>query len=155
MRILDRSSTCVRRVTWIAVSVIAVSMAGCAPRRPATTPPRGPAVTPTGILDAREGLASYYGKAFHGKVMASGARFDMNAMVAAHPSYPFGTVVRVTNLLNGRSVELRILDRGPAAGPRADGVIIDVSQGAARSLGFVTAGRARVRIEVLRWGSSR
>ena len=76
----------------------------------------------------------------------------MNAMVAAHPSYPFDTLVRVTNLRNGRSVELRILDRGPAAGPRRDGVIIDVSQGAARSLGFVAAGRTRVRVDVLRWG---
>ena len=93
-----------------------------------------------------------YGKEFHGRVMASGARFDMNAMVAAHASYPLGTLVRVTNLANGRSLELPILDRGPATGPRADGVIIDVSQGAAHALGFVRAGRARVRIEVLTWG---
>jgi rare lipoprotein A len=106
----------------------------------------------TRILDSRQGLASFYGKDFHGKVMASGARFDMNAMVAAHPSYPFGTLVRVTNLANGRSLAVQILDRGPSAGPRADGVIIDVSQGAARALGFVRAGRARVRIDVLRWG---
>jgi rare lipoprotein A len=136
----------------MALPVILVAMAGCATRRPATAAPRGPEVGSTRILDAREGLASYYGKAFHGKVTASGARFDMNAMVAAHPSYPFGTVVRVTNLRNGRSLDLRVLDRGPAAGPRAEGVIIDVSQGAADALGFVSAGRARVRIEVLRWG---
>jgi rare lipoprotein A len=152
MRILYRSSAGTASITWIAVPVIVISMAGCAARRPVTTPPRAPGVGSTRILDARVGLASYYGKAFHGKIMASGARFDMNAMVAAHPTYPFGTIVRVTNLLNRRSVELRILDRGPAGGPRAEGVIIDVSQGAARALGFVTAGRARVRIEVLRWG---
>jgi rare lipoprotein A len=138
--------------TWIAGPVIAVSFAACAPRHAAATPPSPPAVAVTRVLDAREGLASYYGKAFHGKVTASGVPFDMNAMIAAHPSYPFGTVVRVTNLRNRRAVELRILDRGPAAGPRADGVIIDVSHGAADALGFVRAGRTRVKIEVLRWG---
>jgi rare lipoprotein A len=152
MRIPNRSSPCTTSITWIVVPVMVAAMAGCASRRPATTPNRGPETGATRILDARQGLASYYGKEFHGRVMASGARFDMNAMVAAHPSYPLGTLVRVTNLANGRSRELQILDRGPAAGPRADGVIIDVSQGAARALGFVRAGRARVRIEVLRWG---
>lgn len=101
----------------------------------------------------REGLASYYGAAFDGKTTASGARFDMHAMVAAHPSWPFGTIVRVTNLDNGRSVDVRVLDRGPASGPQARGVIIDVSYGAARALGFVREGLARVRLEVLRWGS--
>jgi rare lipoprotein A len=152
MRTFDRSSTCVGTIASIAVSLIFVATAACAPRRPGTVAPRGADAASTRILDAREGLASYYGKAFHGKVTASGALFDMNAMVAAHPSYPFGTVVRVTNLRNGRSLDVRILDRGPAARPRAEGVIIDVSQGAARALGFVRAGRARVRLEVLRWG---
>lgn len=84
--------------------------------------------------------------------MASGAAFDMNAMVAAHPTYPFGTMLRVTNLRNGRSVQVRVLDRGPAKGPQAAGVIIDVSYGAAERLGFVRDGRTRVRLEVLRWG---
>jgi len=102
---------------------------------------------------SREGLASYYGRDFHGKTAASGVAFDMNAMVAAHPSYPFGTIVRVTNLTNGRSVRVQIVDRGPASGPRADGVIIDVSRRAARELGFIQSGRARVRLDVLRWGS--
>jgi rare lipoprotein A len=83
---------------------------------------------------------------------ASGVRFDMNAMVAAHPSYPFGTLVRVTNLRNGRSVRVRIQDRGPARRSRADGVIIDLSRGAAQTLGFIPNGRTRVRLEVLGWG---
>jgi rare lipoprotein A len=153
MRSLNRLLPCAGRTTWIVIPMILVSTAGCAPRRPVTPAPVGTTGTATRrILDAREGLASYYGKAFHGKLTASGVPFDMNALVAAHPSYPFGTVVRVTHLRNGRSVELRILDRGPAAGPRAKGVIIDVSQGAARALGFVKAGRARVKLEVLRWG---
>ncbi len=77
----------------------------------------------------------------------------MNAMVAAHPTYPFGTIVRITNLSNGRTRQVRILDRGPASGPQAAGVVIDLSYGAARALGFVSDGRARVRLEVLRWGS--
>jgi len=104
------------------------------------------------VLATRHGLASYYGADFHGKMAASGVRFDMNAMMAAHPSYAFGTLVRVTNRNNGRSVLVEILDRGPAPGPRADGVIIDVSRRAAEALGFAKAGRAPVRIEVLRWG---
>jgi len=79
-------------------------------------------------------------------------RFDMRQLVAAHPTYPFGTIVRVTHLGNRRSVRVRIVDRGPAAGPRAEGVVIDLSQAAARALRFLEAGRARVRIEVLKWG---
>jgi rare lipoprotein A len=77
----------------------------------------------------------------------------MNAMVAAHPTYPFGTVVRVTNLTNNRAVEVRILDRGPAKGPQAAGVVIDLSYGAAQALGFIQDGRTRVRLEVLQWGN--
>ena len=107
----------------------------------------------TPILDVREGLASYYGPGFDGKTTASGARFDMRAMVAAHPTYPFGTVVRVTNLVNQRAVQVRILDRGPAKGPQARGVVIDLSYGAAENLDFIRRGRTRVRLEVLRWGS--
>jgi rare lipoprotein A len=79
----------------------------------------------------------------------------MNAMVAAHPSYPFGTVVRVRNLENGRSVRVKILDRGPTRRYQADGVIIDLSRGAAERLGFIRDGRARVRIEVLSFGEGR
>ena len=128
------------------VAALLLTLAGCAAR---TSPPT---TGRAGVLEAREGLASYYGPGFHGKPTASGARFDMHAMVAAHPSWPFGTMVRVTNLANGRTVRVRILDRGPAAGPRADGVLIDLSYGAARTLGFLRSGRTRVRLEVLRWG---
>ncbi len=122
---------------------------------PAKNAPTPAATAPTlsrKILEVRQGLASYYGPGFHGKRTASGVPFDKTAMVAAHPTYPFGTVVRVTNLANERQVLLRVVDRGPAKGPRSEGVLIDVSSGAAASLGFVRQGRTRVRLEVLRWG---
>lgn len=108
---------------------------------------------PPGILEVRQGLASYYGPGFHGKRTASGVPFDQDAMVAAHPNYPFGTVVRVTNLANKRQVVVRVVDRGPAKGPRAEGVVIDLSSGAAADLRFLRRGRTRVRLEVLRWGA--
>ena len=124
-------------------------LSGCAARKPAVEPRS----SGTRILQTREGLASYYGREFHGRVTASGVRFDMNAMVAAHPSYPFGTRLRVTNLANRRSATVRVVDRGPALELQADGLIIDVSRRAAEALGFVQRGRARVRLEVLAWGS--
>lgn len=133
----------------IAILALAVGLSGCATRVPVSTAPDRDA---TRVLETREGIATYYGPGFQGKTTASGARFDMNAMVAAHPSYPFGTLVRVTNLGNGRSVRVRILDRGPAARIQAGGVIIDVSRGAAERLGFIREGRARVRVEVLDLG---
>jgi Lytic transglycolase len=91
------------------------------------------------------GVASYYGGQFHGRLTASGARFDMNSMTAAHRSLPFGTRVRVTHLGNGRSVEVRITDRGPFVGGR----IIDLSRGAAGVIGMQGQGVARVKVTVL------
>jgi rare lipoprotein A len=139
--------TWTRQIATILLPALGIAFAGCAARSPAT-----PSAPRPGVLEVREGLASYYGEAFHGRRTASGARFDMRAMVAAHPSYPFGTIVRVTNLSNGRKAQVRILDRGPASAPRTAGVVIDVSKGAAEALGFVQQGRTRVRLEVLRWG---
>ena len=137
---------------WIGVIVLAWVASGCA-SAPRPAPPRPPAGTGTPTADSPvSGLASYYGDDFHGRTTASGVRFDMNAMVAAHPTYPFGTIVRVTNLQNGRSVRVRIVDRGPAASPRAAGVIIDLSRRAAQALGFIREGRTRVRLDVERWG---
>ena len=131
-----------RRPTVLILAVV-ILVSGCAAR----------SRTATRVRDVREGLASYYGPGFDGKTTASGARFDMQAMVAAHPTYPFGTIVRVTNLRNQRAVDVRVLDRGPARGPQADGVLIDLSYGAAQALGFIRQGRTRVRLEVLRWGN--
>jgi rare lipoprotein A len=94
----------------------------------------------------RTGAASWYGRELHGRRTASGERFDMNAMTAAHPTLPLPTLVRVTNLANGRSVVLRINDRGPFAANR----IIDVSHAAARALGFEAQGATTVRVTVLK-----
>ena len=98
---------------------------------------------------AEEGLASWYGEQFHGRTTASGIPFDRHAMVAAHPTLPFGTMVRVHRLASGDSVDVEIVDRGPAAGPRKAGVIIDLSEAAAERLGFIREGRTRVRVVVL------
>ena len=91
----------------------------------------------------RTGIASWYGKHLHGRPTASGERFNERAMTAAHPTLPFGTRVRVTNLENGRSVQLTINDRGPFVRGR----IIDVSRAAASVLGFERKGLARVRVQ--------
>lgn len=89
------------------------------------------------------GIASWYGPDFDGKATANGERYDMNALTAAHRTLPMPTVVRVTNLENGRSIRLRVNDRGPYARGR----IIDVSRRAAQMLGFHANGTARVRVQ--------
>jgi len=91
------------------------------------------------------GIASWYGPGFHGNRSASGERYNQNAMTAAHRSLPFGTKVQVTNLNNGRSVIVRINDRGPYVRGR----VIDLSAAAARVLGVMQSGVAPVRLEVL------
>jgi rare lipoprotein A len=93
----------------------------------------------------QEGVVSWYGDRFHGRPTASGELFDASAMTMAHPTLPFGTKVRVTNLRNGRSVEVRVNDRGPFVGTR----IADLSHAAAVTLGMMRRGLARVRIEIL------
>jgi rare lipoprotein A len=110
----------------------------------------GPSARPDGVPRVQHGLASYYGPGFHGERTASGRIFDQREMVAAHRTLPLGTVVRVTNLENDRSVILRVIDRGPYGRNYRKGTIIDVSKGAARHLRFIEDGLVRVRVEVLR-----
>ena len=92
-----------------------------------------------------QGMASWYGKQFHNQVTASGARFNTQAMTAAHRSLPFGTKVRVTNLQNNKSCVVEITDRGPFAHHR----IIDLSYAAAQSIGMAERGTAEVELQVL------
>jgi rare lipoprotein A len=90
-----------------------------------------------------EGIASWYGRDFHGRRTANGEVYDMNAISAAHPTMPMPSYARVTNLENGRSIVVRVNDRGPYAHNR----VIDLSMGAARALGTYGSGLARVRVE--------
>ena len=93
----------------------------------------------------RTGIASWYGPGFHGRPTANGERFDMNAVSAAHPTLPLPSRVRVTNLENGRQLDVRVNDRGPFIDDR----LIDLSRRAAQLLGFHREGLARVRVQYL------
>jgi rare lipoprotein A len=97
------------------------------------------------VLSSAQGWASWYGPGFDGNYTASGEVFNQNALTAAHPSLPMGTQVRVTNLDTGRTVVVRINDRGPYHGGR----ILDLSAGAARVIGVMDSGVAPIRLEVM------
>lgn len=122
---------------WRMAPAIAAVLAGCAAAPDRSPPPAELALPaqPSGVEIGR-GRASWYGERFHGRRTASGERFDMNAMTAAHPTLPFGTLVRVRNVDNGREVVVRINDRGPHTGNR----IIDLSRAAAAAIDLVRAG---------------
>jgi rare lipoprotein A len=107
-------------------------------RAPATSAPA--ATTP----HASTGKGAYYGKKFHGRKTASGEPFDMNKLTAASNDHPFGTMLKVTNVANGKSVEVRVNDRH-SGGDR----IIDLSYAAAQQIGMVKAGLAEVKVEVM------
>jgi rare lipoprotein A len=108
-------------------------------------PPMEESPEPSQPSVVETGLASWYGPRFHGKLTASGEVFNQERLTAAHRTLPWGSRVKVTNLANGKSVEVRINDRGPFA----QGRIIDVSRAAARALGMVRAGITAVEIEWL------
>lgn len=124
----------------IALLVLALTTA-CAGLTQDTRP--GPSPSSSQV---HRGLASWYGTGHHGKRTASGEKFDMRKLTAAHRSLPFGTRVRVTNLRNGRKVIVRINDRGPFGGGR----IIDVSRAAAVALGMLSDGVVPVLLEIMR-----
>ena len=128
-------------VTLLATAVLALAPA--------------PAAALQGGRTTQVGLASYYGPGFNGLPTASGETFDERKLVAASRTLPLGTVVRVTNLDNGRTVRLRIIDRGPYGKNHRKGCIIDVSKGAARRLHFIRDGIVHVRVLVERFGSRR
>lgn len=125
------------RSARVAVPLAALLAAACAhappPREERAAPPRSGEI----------GLASFYAGEFQGRRTASGARYDMHALTCAHPSAPFGTRLRVTDLESGRSVVVTVNDRGPFA----PGRVVDLSLAAARKLGIVRRGLARVRVE--------
>ena len=105
------------------------------------------------IIESDTGKASFYGAFFDGRKTASGEIFDSRDLVAAHPVYPMGTIVRVTNLETSDTATVRIIDRGPTKENQHEGVIIDVSKGAGEKLKMIEDGRIRVRVDVLKWGT--
>ncbi len=123
-----------RPATFLAVAMI---LGACA---------SGPRGAPSRENGGQRGVATWYGRELQGHRTASGERFDMNDLTAAHLSLPFGTRVRVTNLRNHRSVVVRINDRGPYGG---HGHIIDLSRAAASRLGITGDGSAPVVVEVV------
>jgi rare lipoprotein A len=104
------------------------------------------------VLERVTGGATFYADYFEGRRTASGIPFRQNQMVAAHRAYPFGTLLRVTNPRNNRTVNVKVVDRGPF-GAAARRPVIDLSRRAAEQLGFIQAGRINVEIEVLEWGT--
>ena len=142
------------------LSVLFFLIAACGPRHVVidrrTPPPEKQEVrkekpVPEAKIEKREsrevqhGVASWYGGEFHGRPTSSGEIYDMNQLTCAHNTLPLGTVVMVTNLENGRSLELKVNDRGPFAKER----ILDVSYAAAQMLGMWEKGTAFVKVEVV------
>ena len=166
------------RRTWLAAAVLLLSLGGCAETefivssakrntgsteataKKDPTPGRYKIGDPYQIYGVwyypkvdygynQTGIASWYGPKFDGKNTANGESFDMNSISAAHKTLPLPSVVRVTNLDNGRSLKVRVNDRGPFARGR----IIDMSRRGAQLLGFERTGTATVRVEILSWES--
>ena len=129
----------IRRREFLLAAAAVVTMAGCAKKKTVRIPARpAPGYVETGI-------ASWYGRPYHGRCAASGEIYDMEKLTAAHRTLPFGTWLEVRNLTNDRTVQVRIIDRGPFA----EGRIIDLSRAAAREIGMLGPGTARVRLEVV------
>ena len=165
MSLRPRSSEGFSGLIAVAAIVLCLVLSGCATSRPPsptaqpeakieTKPEAKPEARPQPKPDARPepvpsggqtGEASWYGEPHHGRTTASGEAFDMNQLTAAHRTLPLGTRVLVTNLKNGRAVEVRINDRGP----NVEGRIIDLSFAAAKELGAVPSGTIPVRIRVI------
>jgi rare lipoprotein A len=144
------------RLTLI-LAAAAIALAGCSSKPPGTAPSTGYKIgKPYQIAGVwyyphvdyeydETGIASWYGPGFHGKKTASGETYDQNGLTAAHRTLPLPSLVRVTNLSNGRQLTLKVNDRGPFA----HGRILDVSRRGAQLLGFETSGTAKVRVEIL------
>lgn len=118
---------------------------GGVPVKPSSKPRIKKSPAPDLQKHFQKGIASYYGPGFQGEKTASGESFNINDLTAAHRTLPFNTKVRVTNLENSKSVIVRINDRGPFK----KGRIIDLSLGAAKKIGLLQAGRAKVKLEIV------
>jgi rare lipoprotein A len=131
----------------LVIALAAILLAGCGHKkhpRPTPPPPAPPAAPKLGQTETGE--ASWYGRPYHGRPAANGEIYDMEKLTAAHRTLPFDTWLRVLNLDNSKTVEVRITDRGPFV----EGRIIDLSHAAARAIDMLGPGTARVRLEVIR-----
>jgi rare lipoprotein A len=132
------------RRRWAAAVLLGLGgMWACAAARPAPRAALPPIPDASPVFEM--GLASWYGEFHHGRLTASGEIFDMTQLTAAHPTLPLGTRLRVTNLENGRAVQVRVNDRGPYVGGR----VLDLSRRAARMLDMVERGVAPVRLDIV------
>jgi rare lipoprotein A len=133
-----------------AIALAGLAVSGCGHKKRARVTPPAPArrepAIPVEVGHTETGVASWYGHPYHGRAAANGEIYDMEKMTAAHRTLPFNTWVRVHDLDNQKTTEVRIIDRGPFV----DGRIIDLSHAAARELELIGPGVARVRIEVIR-----
>lgn len=133
-----------RASIFVVAAALAVALVYCGcGRKPVAVDPASIENEP---LSVQTGKATYYARKFQGRKTASGERYDRHELTAAHRKLPFGTVVRVVNLDNGRAVLVRINDRGPFGG---GGRVIDLSEAAAKKIDMIRAGVVRVRVEVL------
>jgi rare lipoprotein A len=122
-----------------AIVLLGFALSGCAV---------APMIT---AMATQEGIASYYSQEFQGCKTSNGEIFDNSKLTAAHRTYPFGTIVKVTNLKTCAEVEVRINDRGPVKQER----VIDLSFAAAKVIGIDRSGLGKVRLEVVKWGKSK
>lgn len=135
---MDATNSTRRRVSlWLLLVAMGLTIGAC------SSLPKGQADLDLGVK--ARGIASWYGADFHGLATASGEVYDMEALTGAHRTLPLGTVVKVTNVVNGKQVLVRINDRGPYV----KGRIVDLSHAAARALGMVADGITPVQLEVL------
>lgn len=135
-------------MTRFLILALAITMAfsGCARKKRVRAVPPAPVPTAPAVGWSETGMASWYGYPYHGRAAANGEVYDMEQFTAAHRTLPFNTWVRVEDLDNGKTVEVRINDRGPFV----EGRIIDLSHAAAREIAMIGPGTAKVRIEVIR-----
>jgi len=137
------------RTSALAVALAALLLSACAHKKQARVLPPPPSrvpATPVVVGATENGIASWYGHPYDGRRAADGEIYDMETLVAAHRTLPFNTWVRVYNLNNNKTVDVRIIDRGPFV----DGRVIDLSHAAAQAVDMIGPGIAQVRVEIIR-----
>jgi rare lipoprotein A len=140
---------------WLlAMGLVTATASGCAGREWASLSAMKSG--PPKVLETKTGSAVYYSRSLNGSRTSSGGRVDNSKYTAAHHSYPFGTLLRVTRVRTGKSVEVRVTDHLPSTRTnRRLGIVIDLTRAAASDLDMLRDGRTKVKLEVLEWGTKR